>query len=69
MKLAFFPVIQLCMLVQLAAQDGRELSGVKGKTIGDSLLTINQLILKAKETGKKDTSAADKIFRKAIEVE
>lgn len=66
MKRLFFPVIQLCVLTQLAAQDGRGLAGLKEKNTGDSLLTIDQLILKAKETGKKDTSAADKIFRKAI---
>ncbi len=66
MKRLFFQVIQLCILAQLTAQDGRELSAVKKKITGDSLLSISQLILKAKEVGEKDTSAADKIFRKAI---
>jgi two-component system, sensor histidine kinase PdtaS len=66
MKRLLFPVIQLCMLAQVAAQDGSKLSGIKEKINGDSLLTISQLILKAKEVGKKDTSAADKIFRKAV---
>jgi two-component system, sensor histidine kinase PdtaS len=66
MKRLFFPVIQLCMLAQVAAQDGSQLSGVKGKINGDSLLIISQLILKANEIGIKDTLAADKIFRIAI---
>ena len=52
--------------MQLAAQDGRGLKSVKEKTAADSLLSIGQMILKAKEIGKKDTSAADKIFRIAI---
>jgi two-component system, sensor histidine kinase PdtaS len=66
MKRLFFPVIQLCMLAQVAAQDGSKLSGIKEKINGDSLLTISQLISKANEIGIKDTTAADKIFKKAI---
>jgi two-component system, sensor histidine kinase PdtaS len=67
MKRPLILVIQLCMLAQLAAQEGREQNNIKEKTSADSSLSIGQMILKAKVIGKQDTSAADKIFRAAIE--
>lgn len=54
------------MLVQTAAQDSSRLNNVIKKSSYDSLFTTEQLILKAKETGKRDTSAADTLFRLAI---
>ena len=64
MKLVFVLIIQLILLLQLAAQDTSELNGKRIKAIDTS--DIVEIISKAKEVGKKDSSAADKIFRIAI---
>ena len=63
-KLALFFVVQLCMLNQIKAQGGSEWNGMKPE---DSLLSIKDMILRASEIGKQDSSAADKIFKMAIQ--
>lgn len=65
MKRAFILVIQFCMLAQLAAQEEKVLKNAKNIS-ADSLLSTGHIILKAKEIGRQDTTAADNLFRLAI---
>lgn len=63
-KLVLFFVAHLCMLNQIWAQVGIEWNDVKP---ADSLLSIKEMILRASEIGRRDSSVADKIFRMALQ--